>query len=55
MPRAQQRFARWWTTASAGFRSSGSSSDFSMLVALILIQIVQLLLRGVFPPIISAQ
>jgi YggT family protein len=29
--------------------------DFSMLVALILIQIVQLLLRGVFPPIISAQ
>jgi len=29
--------------------------DFSMLVALILIQIVQLLLRGAFPPIISAQ
>lgn len=29
--------------------------DFSMLVALILIQIVQLMLRNVFPPIISAQ
>jgi len=29
--------------------------DFSMLVALILIQIVQLLLRGAFPAIISAQ